>query len=153
MSSHLTMVANPCADFSRASTWICEIASSSNSYEWGILFTAASISYGVQSRPTKTGHPTHVYCSNKFAAGCRLAFHLGNTIPCNFPLMTPSGPVNSSSNRRRSSSNAVADLFFHQCCVMLSRFGFGCTAAANALNSRFFLRLAPGQECTSDSYL
>ena len=30
MSSHLTMVSNPCADFSRALTWICEIASSSN---------------------------------------------------------------------------------------------------------------------------
>ena len=32
----------------------------------------------------------------------------------------------------------VADLFSHQCRRTLSRFGVGCTAAANALDSRFF---------------
>ena len=85
MSSHLTMVENPCADFSYASTWICENLSSSNDDEWGPLVTDASISYGFQSCPTKTGHPTCAYCSNKFAAGCCLALHLGNMRPRNFP--------------------------------------------------------------------
>ena len=76
-----------------------------------------------------------------------------DTRPRNFSSMTPSGPVNSSSNRRRSSANAVSDLFSQQCCGTLSRFGVGCTAAVNALDSRFFLWLAPGRECTSDSCL
>ena len=61
MSSHLTMVANPCAAFSRASNWICEIVLSSNANEWGPLVTAVSISSGVQSLPTNTGHPTCAY--------------------------------------------------------------------------------------------
>ena len=138
MSSHLTMVTNPCSDFSCASTWIFEIASSSNDDEWGILVTDAFISYGVQSRLTKIGHPNRAYCSNKFASGCCLALHLGNTRPCNFPLMNPYGPVNPSSNRRQSWANAVSDMFFHQCCGTLSRFVVGCTAAANALDLRFF---------------
>ena len=98
MSSHLTIVAKPFADFSRVSSWIYEIASSSNADEWVLLVTAASISSGVQSRPTETGHPTRTYRSNKFSARCRLALHLGNTRPRNFPSMTPSGPVNSLSN-------------------------------------------------------
>ena len=139
MSSNLTMVVNPCAAFPHASNWICEIASSSNADEWGTLFTDASILSGVQSRPTETGHPARAYCSNKFAAGCRLTLHLENTRPRNFPSMTPPGPFKSSSNRRWSSANAVADLFSHQYRGTLSRFGVVCTAAANALNLRFFL--------------
>ena len=142
MSSHPTMVANCCPAFSRASTWICEIASSSNADEWGPLVTADSISSGFHSRPNDTRHPTRAYCSNRFSAGCRLALHLGNIKPRNCPSMNPSGPVNSSSNRRQSSSNIVADLFFHQCSGTLSRFCVGCTAAANALDSRFLLCLA-----------
>ena len=47
MLSHLIMVANLCADFFCAFTCICEIASSSNSGEWGILVTDASILSGV----------------------------------------------------------------------------------------------------------
>ena len=104
----------------------------------GPLVTAASISYGVQSRPTKTGHLTRAYCSNKFSALCRLVLYLENTRPRNFPWITPSGPVKSSSNRRRSSANSVTDQFFHQCRETLSRFGVGCTAAVNVLDSRFF---------------
>ena len=111
--SHLTVFANPCADFPCASTWICEIASSFNADEWGPLVTDAYISSGVQSRPTDTRHPARTYCSNKFAARCRLALHIRKTRPRNFPRMTPSDPVNSSSNRRWSSANALADLFFH----------------------------------------
>ena len=153
MSSHRTMVANPCAAFSRALTWICEIESSSNADEWGKLVTADSISSEVQSCPTKTGHLTRAYCSNKLAAGCRLALNLGNLRPRNFPLMNPYGPVNYLSNRRQSSANAIADLFTNQCHGTLSRFGVGCTAAANTLDLRFFLRFAPGQECTSYSCL
>ena len=130
---------------------VCVGTMSSNDDKWGPLVTASSISYGVQSRPTETRHPTCAYCSNKFAAGCRLALHLGNMRPRNFPSMTPSGPVNSSSNLRWSSANAVADLFFHQCCRTLSRFGVGCTAGASALGLHFFLRLVPDQEFTSDS--
>ena len=42
-SSQLTMVANLCANFSCASTWICEIVSSSNADEWEPLVTASSI--------------------------------------------------------------------------------------------------------------
>ena len=138
MSSHLTMIANPCAAFSRASTCIFEIASSSNADEWGTLVTAAPITSGFQSRPTETGHPTRAYCIKTFAAGCHLTLHLGNTRPHNFPSMTPSGTVKSPSNCRRSSANAVADLFLHQCRGTLYFFGAGCTATANALNSRFF---------------
>ena len=69
MLSHLTMVANPCANFPHASTWISAIASSYNANEWGTLVTAASISSEVQSRPTETGHTTCAYCSNKFPPG------------------------------------------------------------------------------------
>ena len=36
MSSHLTMVAKSCVDFPLASTYICEISSSSNAKEWGL---------------------------------------------------------------------------------------------------------------------
>ena len=124
ISSHLTMVENPCADFSCALTWICAISYSSDPDEWRHLVTAASVSSGFQSRPTETWHPTRAYCSNKFSAGCCLALHLGNMRPRNFSYMTSSGPVNSSSNRRCSSVNAVADLFSHQCCGTLSRFWF-----------------------------
>ena len=137
MSSHLTIVANPCAAFPRASTWICEIASFSNADEWGLLVTAAFILYVVQSRPTKTRHPTRAYCSKKISAGYHLALYLRNTRPRNFPSMTPSRPVNSSRTCCRSSYNAAADLFSHQFSGTLSRFGVGCTAAANALDSRF----------------
>ena len=123
MSSHLTMVANPCATFSRASTWICEISSSSNADEWGTLVTAASISSGVQLLLTETGHPTRAYCSNKFAAGCRLPLHIGNTRPRNFPLMTPSGPVNSSSNaighQRMPLLNCFSTNFAEYCPVLV----------------------------------
>ena len=122
MSHHITMVEDTCADFSRSVTWIFEIASSSNADEWVPLFTAASISYGVQLHPTNTGLLTCAYCSNKFAARCRLALHLVNTIPSDFPVMTPSGPVNSLLNRRWSSSNAVSDLSFRQCRRTLSHF-------------------------------
>ena len=104
-------------------------------------------------RPTKTGHPTRSYCSNKFVAGCRLTLHIGNAIPRNYPYMTPYVPVNSSNNSRRSSANAFDDLFSHQCRGTLSRFGVVCTASANALDSRFLLRLELYQECTSDSCL
>ena len=142
MSSHLKMVTNPCATFYRASTWICEIASSYNANEWGALVTTDSISSGAQLRPTKTGHPTCAYCSNKLASECCLALHLENTIPCKFLSMTPSFRVNSSSIRCRSSANTVADLIFRQCCGKMSYFGVGCTDYANALNSRFLLRLA-----------
>ena len=79
------MVANPWADFSRDSTRICEIASSSNADEWGPLVTAASVSSGIQLSPTESGNPARAYCSNKFAAGCCLALHLGKTIPRKFP--------------------------------------------------------------------
>ena len=150
MSSHLTMVANPCDAFYHGLTWICEIESSSNVDDWGPLVTAASISSGVQSRPTETGHTTRAYCSNKFSARYRLTLHLGNMRPHNFSSMNPSGPVNSSSNRLWSSANAFADPSFHQCCGTLSRFGVVCTASANALDSRCFLWFAPGRECTSD---
>ena len=143
MLSQFAMVANPCADFSRALTWICEIALHYNANKWGPLVTAAYISSGSQLRPTETGYPTHAYFSNKFDAGYILALHLENIRPHNFPLMTPSVPVNSSSNWRWSSANAIADLFFHQCCWTLSSFGVGCTAVANALNLRFLLRLVP----------
>ena len=143
MSSRLTMVANPCANVSRASTWICEIASYSNVDEWGRLVTSASILSGDQSHPTETRHPTCTYCGNKFATECFLALHLGNTRPCNFPSMTPSGPVNYLSNLCRSSVNAVADLFFHQCCKTLSPFGVGCAAATNTLDLCFVIWLAP----------
>ena len=51
--------------------------------------------------------------------------------------MTPSGPVNSSINIGWSSGKAVDDLFSHQSRRNLSRFGVGCTSAANALDSRF----------------
>ena len=61
MLSHLTMVANPCSDFSRSSTCIFVITLSSNADEWGTLVTDASLSSGVQSRPIKTGHPTRAY--------------------------------------------------------------------------------------------
>ena len=105
MPPHLTMVANTCAAFSH----FC--ASSYNADEWRPLVTDDSILSGVHLRPTETRHPNCAYGSNKFAAGCRLAIHLGNTIPRNFPSMTPSVPVNSSSNRRPSSSSAIADLF------------------------------------------
>ena len=138
MLSHRIMFANPFADFPCASTYIFEIALSSNTDEWGTLVTAAPISSGVQSRPTKTGHPTRAYFSNKFATGCRLALHLGNTRRRNFPDMTPSLPVYSLSNRHWSSTNAVAELFSHQYCRTLSRLSVGCTAAANTLDSRFF---------------
>ena len=111
MLSYLTMVANPYAAFSRVLNWTFETTSSSNTDEWGTLVTAASISSGFQLRTTETGHPICAYCSNKFAAGCCLALYLGNTRPRNFLLMTPSGSVISSGNRRLSSSNAVADLF------------------------------------------
>ena len=111
MLSHLTIFAKPCAAFSCASTWMYENVSSSNYDEWGTLVNTDSISSGAQSRPTKTGHPTRAYCSNKFSAGCCLTLHIGNTIPHNFPSMTQSDPVNSYSNRRRSSANAFADLF------------------------------------------
>ena len=67
--------------------------------------------------------------------------------------MNPYGRVNSSSNHCRSSSNAVAYLFYHQCCGTLSLFGVDCTAAANALDSRFFLQLALDWDCMSDSCL
>ena len=119
--------------------------------EWGPLVLAASISSGVQSCPTDTGHLTRAYLSNKYSAGCRLTLHIANTRPCKFPSMTPSGRVNFFSNHRWSSSNAVSDLFSHQCHRTLSRFGVGCTAAANMLDSQFLLRLAPDWECTSDS--
>ena len=112
MLSHPTIVENPCASFPRASTWICEIASSFNVDEWENLVISASISYGFQSRPTNNGHPTHAYCNNKFAARFCLDLHIGNAISPNFPSTTPSVPVNSLSNRRRSSANSVADLFF-----------------------------------------
>ena len=147
------MVAKPCADFYRASTWICEIETSSNADEWGPLVSTVSISSGFQSRPTETRHLTRSYCSNKFAAGCRLAFHLENMRPCNFPSMTPSGPVNSMINLYQSSSNAVPDLFFHQCRGRLYRFSVGCAVAANTLDLRFSLQLAPDRECTSNSCL
>ena len=128
MSSHLSTVAIPCDAFSCASTWVFEISSSYNADEWGPLVTAASISSGGQLRPTETRHPTRVYRSNKFASGCCLALHIENTIPRNFPSMTPPVPVNPSNNFRQSSSNAVSDLFSHQCCGTLSQFGVGCTA-------------------------
>ena len=115
MSYHLTMVANPCAAFYRDLTWICEIASSYNADKWGPLVTAAYKSSGAQSRPTETRRPTRAYCSNKFAAGCCLALRLVNTRPRKFPSMNPYGPVNSLSNRRWSSANAVSNLFSHQC--------------------------------------
>ena len=99
VSSNLTMVEKPHAAFCRALTWICEVASYFNADEWGILFTAASILSVSQSRPTKTGHTTRAYYSNKCSSGCCLALHLGNTRPRNFPLMNTSGPVNSPSNR------------------------------------------------------
>ena len=153
MSSHLTMVASPYADFFCALAWIIEISSPSNDYEWGSLVTSASISSGVQSRPTETGHLTHAYCSKKIASGCCLILHLRNTKPFNFSLMTPFVLVNSSSNRRRLSANTVSDLFSCQYRGTLSLFGVGCTTAANALDSRFLLRLAPYRECTSDSCL
>ena len=113
-SFHLNMVANSCAAFSRASTWFYGIASSYNADEWGGLVTAASISSGFQSRPTETRHLTRAYLSNKCSAGCRLALHLGNTRPRNFTSMTPYVPVRSSSNRHRSTANAVDDLSFHR---------------------------------------
>ena len=47
ISSRLTMVENPCAVFSRASTWIFNIVSYSNADEWEPLVTAAFISSGV----------------------------------------------------------------------------------------------------------
>ena len=67
--------------------------------------------------------------------------------------MNTSGTVNSSSNHCWSSVNAVADLFYHQCRGTLSRFGVGCTAAANALDSHFLLRLVSYWEFTYDSCL
>ena len=67
--------------------------------------------------------------------------------------MTTSGPVNSSSNCRQSSANAVADLFSHQCHGTLSCFGVGYTAAAKAIDLRFFVRLALDREYTSNSCL
>ena len=73
---------------------IIEITLSSNSDEWGPLVTAVSISSGVQALPSETVHTTHAYCSNKFAAGCRLAPHLVNTSARDFPLMNPFGLVN-----------------------------------------------------------
>ena len=63
--------------------------------------------------------------------------------------MTPFVPVNSSSNWCRSSANAVANLFYHQSCGTLSRFGVGFTVAAYSFDSRFLLRLRPDWECTS----
>ena len=113
MSSHHKIVANPCADFPRASTWISATASYYNAKKWGTFVTADSISSGVQSRPTETGHLTRAYCSNKLAARCWVALRILNKRPCKFPSMTPSGPVKSSSNRRRSSANAVAEMFFY----------------------------------------
>ena len=110
-------------------------------------------SSGFQLCPIETRHLTRGYTSNKFATGCRLALHLGNTIPRNFQSMTPSGPVISLSNRRRSSANAVDDLFSHQCCGTLSHFGVGCAATANTFKSLFLLRFTPDRECTSDSCL
>ena len=101
-------------------------------------------------RPTETGHQTRAYCSNKFSARCRLALPLGNTIPRNFPSMTPSVPVNSSSNRRWSSSNYVADLFFHQCRITLSHFWCWLYSCRQRAGLAIFLRFAPGLECTSD---
>ena len=112
MSSHLTIVTNPCAAFTIATTWICEIASCSKSDEWGTLVTPVSISSGVESRPTKIGHPTRAYYSNKFSAGCRLALHLGDKRPRHFQLMNTSSPVISLINHRWSSDNDVVHLFF-----------------------------------------
>ena len=139
------MVANLSALFSNASTWIFEIASSTNSDEWEPLGTAASMSSGVQSLPTMTGHPICAYYSNKFAARCRLDLHLGNTRPRKFPSMTLYGTVNPSSNCRWSSYNAVADLFSDKCRRTLSCFGVFCTDSANVLDSRFFIWFAPDQ--------
>ena len=150
MSSHLTIVGKTCAAFYRDSTWICVIASYSNANDWGTLVTAASISSGVQSCPTETGHPTRAYCSNKFSSGWRLALHLGNTIPHNFPPMTSYRLVNSSSNHRRSSANAVAGMFIHQCRVTLSRFWCWLCSCRQRARLALFLRLAPDQECMSD---
>ena len=150
MSSHLTIFSNPCADFSCALTCICEVESSSNADEFGTLVTAASISSGVLLHQTDTRHPTCAYCSIKFAAGCCLALYLENTRPHYFPSMTPSEPVNYSSNRRWSSANSVADLFFYKCLGMVSCFSVGCTVAAAPLKLRFLLRLDPGRDCMSD---
>ena len=150
MSSHLTIVSNPCDDFSCVLTWIIAISSYYNTEEWGTLVTAASTSFRLQLRPTNTRHPTRAYCSNKFSFGCCLALHLGNTRPCNFPLMTTSVTVNCSSNCHWSSTNTVDYLFFHQCRGTISLFGIGCTAAADALDSHFLLWLAPDRECTID---
>ena len=145
------MVANRCADFTRASNWICEIASSSNYDQCGPLATSASIYSGVQFRTTETGHPTSAYFSNKFRAWCCFALHLGNTRPHNFPSMATSGP----------DKNPRVTAVGHQPMPLLTCFPTNVVEHFPVLvlddhlpptrSTRSFLRFAPGRECTSDS--